>query len=202
LKPALARGRLRTIAATTYAEYRQYFEKDPALTRRFQTVDVGEPETDKAVSMIRSVAPMMEDHHQVVVLDEAVEAAVKLSQRYVPPPVARQGREPAGYGLRPRRRVAARDARAGGGSHAQARVARSRTGHRRTRSRWAICLRRQTAQAGGSNCRGEARSGGITAKWDAEKAALEGVVAARNALCPKRALRQAKGARRLPMKRR
>ena len=84
LKPALARGRLRTIAATTWAEYRQYFEKDPALTRRFQTVNVGEPETDKAVAMIRSVAPMMEKHHGVVVLDEAVEAAVKLSQRYVP----------------------------------------------------------------------------------------------------------------------
>ena len=84
LKPALARGRLRTIAATTYAEYRQYFEKDPALTRRFQTVDVGEPETDKAIAMLRSVAPMMEKHHNVVLLDEAVEAAVKLSQRYVP----------------------------------------------------------------------------------------------------------------------
>ncbi len=84
LKPALARGRLRTIAATTYAEYRQYFEKDPALTRRFQTVDVGEPETDVAVSMIRSVAPMMEAHHAVVVLDEAVDAAVRLSQRYIP----------------------------------------------------------------------------------------------------------------------
>ena len=84
LKPALARGRLRTIAATTYAEYRQYFEKDPAMTRRFQTVDVGEPETDKAISMLRSVAPMMEKHHNIVLLDEAVEASVKLSQRYVP----------------------------------------------------------------------------------------------------------------------
>jgi type VI secretion system protein VasG len=84
LKPALARGRLRTIAATTYAEYRQYFEKDPALTRRFQTVDVGEPETANAIAMLRSVAPMMEKHHNVVLLDEAVEAAVKLSQRYVP----------------------------------------------------------------------------------------------------------------------
>ncbi|PCG13352.1 MULTISPECIES: type VI secretion system ATPase TssH [Sphingomonas] len=84
LKPALARGRLRTIAATTYAEYRQYFEKDPALTRRFQTVDVGEPETEVAVAMIRSVAPMMEAHHAVVVLDEAVDAAVRLSQRYIP----------------------------------------------------------------------------------------------------------------------
>jgi len=84
LKPALARGQLRTIAATTWAEYRQYFEKDPALTRRFQTVNVGEPETDVAIAMIRSVSPMMEKHHGVIVLDEAVEAAVKLSQRYVP----------------------------------------------------------------------------------------------------------------------
>src|SRR5204862_2551690 len=84
LKPALARGRLRTIAATTCAEYRQYFEKDPALTRRFQTVGVGEPDTGNAVAMIRSVAPMMEKHHKVTILDEAVEAAVKLSQRYVP----------------------------------------------------------------------------------------------------------------------
>jgi type VI secretion system protein VasG len=84
LKPALARGRLRTVAATTYAEYRQYFEKDPALTRRFQTVDVPEPETPKAIAMIRSVAPAMEKHHNVVVLDEAVAASVTLSQRYVP----------------------------------------------------------------------------------------------------------------------
>ena len=84
LKPALARGRLRTIAATTWAEYRQYFEKDPALTRRFQTVNVDEPDTDRAISMIRSVAPMIENHHSVVVLDEAVEASVKLSQRYIP----------------------------------------------------------------------------------------------------------------------
>lgn len=84
LKPALARGRLRTIGATTYAEYRQYFEKDPALTRRFQTVDVGEPDREKAIDMIRSVAPIMEQHHQIVVLDEAVDAAVTLSQRYVP----------------------------------------------------------------------------------------------------------------------
>lgn len=84
LKPALARGKLRTIAATTWAEYRQYFEKDPALTRRFQTVNVGEPETDKAIAMLRSVADAMVKHHQVNVLDEALEASVKLSQRYIP----------------------------------------------------------------------------------------------------------------------
>ena len=84
LKPALARGNLRTIGATTYAEYRQYFEKDPALTRRFQTVDIAEPDREKAILMIRSIAPMMENHHKIVVLDEAVDAAVTLSQRYVP----------------------------------------------------------------------------------------------------------------------
>ncbi|MFZ4382427.1 MAG: type VI secretion system ATPase TssH, partial [Sandarakinorhabdus sp.] len=84
LKPALARGKLRTIAATTWAEYRLYFEKDPALTRRFQTVNVGEPETDKAIAMLRSVADAMVKHHQVNVLDEALEASVKLSQRYIP----------------------------------------------------------------------------------------------------------------------
>jgi type VI secretion system protein VasG len=84
LKPALARGRLRTIAATTWAEYRQYFEKDPALTRRFQTVSVGEPDTGPAVAMLRSIVPVMAKHHKVTVLDDAVVAAVKLSQRYVP----------------------------------------------------------------------------------------------------------------------
>jgi type VI secretion system protein VasG len=84
LKPALARGRLRTIAATTWAEYRQYFEKDPALTRRFQPIAVGEPDTDNAIAMLRSVKALMETHHQVVILDEAVEAAVRLSQRYIP----------------------------------------------------------------------------------------------------------------------
>ncbi|WP_051124864.1 type VI secretion system ATPase TssH [Sphingomonas sp. PAMC 26605] len=84
LKPALARGRLRTIAATTWAEYRQYFENDPALTRRFQPVAIGEPDTNRAIAMLRSLTGVMEAHHQVVVLDEAIEAAVRLSQRYVP----------------------------------------------------------------------------------------------------------------------
>ena len=92
LKPALARGQLRTIAATTWAEYRQYFEKDPALTRRFQTVNVGEPETDKAIAMIRSVSPMMEKHHGVIVLDEAVESRRQAQPALrARPPAARQG---------------------------------------------------------------------------------------------------------------
>jgi type VI secretion system protein VasG len=84
LKPALARGTLRTIAATTWAEYKKYFEKDPALTRRFQVIKVDEPSEDKAVLMIRGLAPVLEKHHKVDVLDEALEAAARLSHRYIP----------------------------------------------------------------------------------------------------------------------
>ena len=83
LKPALARGELRTIAATTWAEYKKYFEKDPALTRRFQVVKVEEPTEASAINMMRGLAGTMEQHHKVRILDEAVEAAVKLSHRYI-----------------------------------------------------------------------------------------------------------------------
>ena len=84
LKPALARGTLRTIGATTWAEYKKYIEKDPALTRRFQVVQVLEPSEQKAVLMLRGVASTLEKHHRVQLLDEAIEAAVKLSHRYIP----------------------------------------------------------------------------------------------------------------------
>jgi type VI secretion system protein VasG len=84
LKPALARGTLRTIGATTWAEYRKYFEKDPALTRRFQVVQILEPAEEKAILMVRGVASTLEKHHRVQLLDEALEAAVKLSHRYIP----------------------------------------------------------------------------------------------------------------------
>ena len=83
LKPALARGALRTIAATTWSEYRKYFEKDPALTRRFQVVKIDEPDTARAITMLRGVAALYEKHHQVVITDNAVVAAVSLSQRYI-----------------------------------------------------------------------------------------------------------------------
>ena len=183
LKPALARGRLRTLAATTYAEYRQYFEKDPALTRRFQTVDVREPETDKAITMLRSVAPMMEAHHQIVVLDEAVEAAVKLSQRYVP---ARQ---------LPDKAVSLLDtacARVAVSQHATpAQVEDRRRRLELLEVEREIALR----EAGGQYTTGDklpkldediavakAAVDEIETKWDAEKAALGGVIAARDAL--------------------
>ena len=84
LKPALARGTLRTIAATTWAEYKKYIEKDPALTRRFQVVQVLEPTEEKATLMVRGVASTLEKHHRVQLLDEALEAAVRLSHRYIP----------------------------------------------------------------------------------------------------------------------
>lgn len=84
LKPALARGTLRTVAATTWAEYKKHIEKDPALTRRFQVVQVDEPSEQKALLMMRGVAATMEKHHKAQILDEALEAAVKLSHRYIP----------------------------------------------------------------------------------------------------------------------
>ena len=84
LKPALARGTLRTVAATTFAEYKKHIEKDPALTRRFQVVQIHEPSEEKAILMMRGVASVMEKHHQVQILDEALEASVRLSHRYIP----------------------------------------------------------------------------------------------------------------------
>ncbi len=84
LKPALARGELRTIAATTWAEYKKYFEKDAALTRRFQVVKVEEPSEPIAIAMVRGIVATLESHHGVRILDDAVESAVKLSARYIP----------------------------------------------------------------------------------------------------------------------
>lgn len=83
LKPALARGELRTIAATTWAEYKRYFESDAALTRRFQAIKVDEPDENTAIEMLRSIVDGFERHHDVVILDNAIQAAVKLSHRYI-----------------------------------------------------------------------------------------------------------------------
>ncbi len=84
LKPALARGELRTIAATTWSEYKKYFEKDPALARRFQLVKVEEPSENSCMLMMRAVVPALEKHHKVRILDEGMEAGVRLSHRYLP----------------------------------------------------------------------------------------------------------------------
>ena len=83
LKPALARGELRTIAATTWSEYKKYFEKDAALTRRFQVIKVEEPTEEQAVAMLRGLMSTLESHHNVRILDEAMDAAVRLSHRYI-----------------------------------------------------------------------------------------------------------------------
>src|ERR1700723_1569114 len=93
LKPPLARGTLRTIAATTWSEYRQYIEKDPALTRRFQPINVGEPGVEQCCDMLRGILAPMEQHHKVRISDAAIVAAVNLSHRYIP---ARQLPDKAG----------------------------------------------------------------------------------------------------------
>ena len=83
LKPALARGELRTIAATTWAEYKKYFERDPALTRRFQVVKIEEPSEEKAINMMRAISEMLQNHHRVRIIDEAIVDSVRLSSRYI-----------------------------------------------------------------------------------------------------------------------
>lgn len=83
LKPALARGELRTIAATTWAEYKKYFERDPALTRRFQVVKIEEPDEEKAINMMRAISEMLQAHHGVRIMDEAIVDSVRLSSRYI-----------------------------------------------------------------------------------------------------------------------
>ena len=80
----LARGTLRTIAATTWSEYRQYIEKDPALTRRFQPIQIGEPDVAQCCDMLRGILGPMEKHHKVRISDAAIVAAVNLSHRYIP----------------------------------------------------------------------------------------------------------------------
>lgn len=84
LKPMLARGQLRTIGATTWSEFKRHIEKDPALTRRFQVLQVHEPSEEVATSMLRGLVPMLEKHHGVWIMDEALQAAVRLSHRYIP----------------------------------------------------------------------------------------------------------------------
>ncbi|MDK9361827.1 type VI secretion system ATPase TssH [Lelliottia wanjuensis] len=84
LKPALARGKLRTIGATTWSEFKRHIEKDPALTRRFQVLQIDEPAEDAAVSMLRGLVPTLEAHHGVWIMDEALTTAVRLSHRYIP----------------------------------------------------------------------------------------------------------------------
>ncbi|MCG7490049.1 type VI secretion system ATPase TssH [Vibrio sp. Of14-4] len=84
LKPALARGEFKTIAATTWAEYKKYFEKDPALTRRFQVVSIEEPNAEDAKQMLRGIASSLQSHHGAFITESAIDASVHLSIRYLP----------------------------------------------------------------------------------------------------------------------
>ena len=173
LKPALARGTLRTIAATTWAEYKKYIEKDPALTRRFQVVQVAEPSEDKAILMVRGVASMLEKHHRVQVLDEALEAAVRLSHRYIPgAAAARQGGEPARHGVRARRDQPARACRR------SSRTAAGRSRRCRPSSR-SSAARRRSASTPTSAGRRRKRSSPRASSAARARGALEGRARAR-----------------------
>ena len=180
LKPALARGTLRTIGATTWAEYKKHIEKDPALTRRFQTVVVDEPSPTKAILMMRGIASMLEKHHKVQVLDEAIEAAVNLSARYIP---ARQ---------LPDKSVSVLDtacARVAVSQHAvPAEVDDSRRRIESLVTELGIIDRDETAGYEVTERRTaitalkaeeEARLVGLTARWDAEKKVVEEILALR-----------------------
>jgi len=180
LKPALARGTLRTIAATTWAEYKKYFEKDPALTRRFQTIQVGEPGEEKAILMMRGLSSTLERHHKVQILDEALEAAVRLSHRYIP---ARQ---------LPDKAVSLLDtaaARVAISQHAvPAEVDDSRRRIEALRTELEIIAReaavgidtgRRAAEAEEKLTFETQRSGILTARWAAEKRLVEQILALR-----------------------
>lgn len=177
LKPALARGTLRTIGATTWAEYKKYIEKDPALTRRFQVVKVEEPGIPKAILMMRGIASMLENHHRVQVLDEGIEAAVSLSARYIP---ARQ---------LPDKSVSLLDtacARVAVSQHAvpaevddsQRRIEALTTeleiiGRDETAG-YEVADRREAVEA--AKAAEEERLAGLTERWDKEKAVVEGIL--------------------------
>ncbi|MEO0912002.1 MAG: AAA family ATPase, partial [Pseudomonadota bacterium] len=180
LKPALARGTLRTIGATTWAEYKKHIEKDPALTRRFQVVQVEEPGIPKAIMMMRGIASMLEKHHRVQVLDEGIEAAVTLSARYIP---ARQ---------LPDKSVSVLDtasARVAVSQHAvPAEVDDSRNRIATLETELEIIGRDETAgydvnerraEAEAAKAAEEARLEELTGRWEAEKAVVDEIIALR-----------------------
>ncbi|MCF6232406.1 MAG: type VI secretion system ATPase TssH [Rhodobacteraceae bacterium] len=177
LKPALARGTLRTVGATTFAEYKKYIEKDPALARRFQVVQVDEPSIPKAILMMRGIASMLESHHQVQVLDEGIEAAVSLSARYIP---ARQ---------LPDKSVSLLDtacARVAVSQHAvPAQVDDSQRRIEALTTELEIIGRDETAgydvgerriDVEADKAEEETRLAELTTRWDAEKAVVEGIL--------------------------
>ncbi|OZI62229.1 type VI secretion system ATPase TssH [Bordetella genomosp. 11] len=184
LKPALARGTLRTIAATTWAEYKRHIEKDPALTRRFQPIPVAEPDEAKALCMLRSLVGAMESHHGVQVLDDALRAAVRLSHRYIPD---RQ---------LPDKAVSLLDtvcARVAVSRHATpAALDRCRAGIEALRAELAL-LERETAIGLGDGARAariaadlaveEQTRAALEARWEKERELVAAIASHRSALC-------------------
>ncbi|MBB3221230.1 type VI secretion system ATPase TssH [Pseudoduganella umbonata] len=183
LKPMLARGTLRTVGATTFAEYRKHIEKDPALSRRFQAVEVGQPDEARALLMMRGVAAALEAHHGVQVLDQALDAAVRLSHRYIP---ARQ---------LPDKAVSVLDtacARVAIGLHAtpagvddcRRRIAALETERDIVRREAAIGIEQagRLAQVEEALARERGREEGLAARWAAEKELVGRILALRAAL--------------------
>lgn len=183
LKPALARGELRTIAATTWAEYKKYFEKDAALARRFQVVKVEEPSEEVCGVMLRGIGAVMEKHHGVKVLPAAVDAAVALSSRYLP------DRQLPDKAVSVLDTAASRVAVGLGGVPAEVEDAQRSIQHMETEQQ---LLERETA-AGGDHAERLAalgtaleetrgRLGELEARWESEKALVERILAARATL--------------------
>ncbi|RYE99620.1 MAG: type VI secretion system ATPase TssH, partial [Oxalobacteraceae bacterium] len=183
LKPALARGELRTIAATTWGEYKKYFEKDAALARRFQVIKVEEPSEELACAMLRGMAPLMEEHFGVRIYDEAITEAVRLSHRYI------SGRQ------LPDKAVSVLDtacAKVALGRNATPALIEDTVRRLERIETEAAALRRERASGGGHAARLEeldaetaalaARRTDLAARWESEKALGARIVEARRAI--------------------
>jgi type VI secretion system protein VasG len=184
LKPALARGTLRTIAATTWAEYKRHFEKDPALARRFQAVSIVEPDEAHALAMLRAVAPAMESHHGVQVDDEALRAAVALSHRYIND---RQLRDKAVSLLDTAcaRVAASRAAAPPALDHARERIATLAAEHALLAREHALgrCASARLEEARRALAAERERAALLETRWRDEARRVDAVVSARAALC-------------------
>jgi len=188
LKPALARGELRTVAATTWSEYKKYFEKDPALARRFQAVKVDEPDTDTAVGMMRGLRERYEEAHDVVMRDDAVVAAAEMASRYI------AGRQHPDKGVDLMDTASARvrismAAKPGVLEDLQARIEttdREKTARERDRVNGVEDLDEAIAELETELSKLRAEEAELTARWEDEKAAADHVLDIRRELAEAR----------------
>ncbi|QDT14254.1 type VI secretion system ATPase TssH [Alienimonas californiensis] len=174
LKPALARGELRTVAATTWAEYKKYFEKDAAMARRFQVVKVEEPDEERAIQMMEGLAATLQAHHGLEILQEAVEDSVRLSHRYIP------GRQLPDKSVSLLDTAAAKVALGNGATPAAVEDARRRVQMLDTKIR---LLTREAASGGdhadrlveleADKAEGEANRARLEAKWELEQGLVD-----------------------------